>query len=195
MWSFQDAQCALALLSSFSRMNLAMFRRMSPLRLACLPLALASLGVVGLAGAGGAAYGNTDWPAAPSRLQLETPYGHLHVSQSDYVYESRLLLDDEPIQPVVEGLLNIPYAYSSSRYHVALVSIDSGHSSCPVAYQWITLSAKGYDITPPFGSCSSAIRVAAKGTRFTLETPSQDTPGRVDVYVYDGKSVKKKAGG
>lgn len=133
----------------------------------------------------------SQWPTAPSRLSLNTPYGDLHVSPSDYVYESRLMLDDHEIQPLVKGLLNIPYAFSSTDFHVALVSIDSGEQICPVSYKWVMLNTKGYSATPRFGSCSELIRVSAQGTTFTVVTPSEEDPDALDSYIYDGETVKK----
>lgn len=140
-----------------------------------------------------AAVDPTQWPSSPSRLTLDTPYGDLHVSPSDYVYESRLMLDDHEIQPLIKGLLNIPYAFSSTDFHVVLVSIDSGEQICPVTYKWITLNTEGYSATPRFGSCSEFIKVSAKGTTFTVVTPSEANPDELDSYVYDGKTVKKKS--
>lgn len=132
------------------------------------------------------------WPESPSRLQLDTPYGELHVSASDYVYESRLMLDDHDIEPLIKGLLNIPYAFSSPKFHVALVSINTGHNDCPVTYKWVMLKESGYTVTPRFGSCSESIKVTAQGATFILETPNQNSPAEFDTYIYDGKTVTKK---
>lgn len=129
------------------------------------------------------------WPAAPSRLALETPYGNLQVSASDYVYESYLLLDNQPIEPQVKGLLNIPYAFSSTDFHIALISIDTGDKACPFHYKWITLDNNGYTVTPRFGSCSDKIRVDADKNGFLLLTPSVEQPDMLDRYQYDGETI------
>lgn len=131
----------------------------------------------------------TDWPASPSRLQLATPYGKVHVSQSDYVYEARLLVNGKETTPPVMGLLNIPYAFSASEYHVALISIDSGDETCPVNYKWIWLETNGYRISGAFGSCSERIRVFADGNQFTLQTPNMEEPDKIDTYIFDGETV------
>lgn len=129
------------------------------------------------------------WPSPPSRLELDTPYGILRVSASDYIYESRLMFDDDEIRPKVKGLLNIPYAFSSPDFHTALVSIDTGEHVCPVSYAWVMLNADGYSVTPPFGSCSEKIRVSTEGSAFLVQTPNADDPSKTDRYVYDGKTV------
>ena len=135
----------------------------------------------------------SQWPSSPSRLTLDTPYGDLHVSPSDYIYESRLMLDEHEIQPQVKGLLNIPYAFSSTDFHVALVSIDTGDQVCPITYKWIMLNKDGYSATPQFGSCSDSIKVSAKGHTFRLITPNEANPDDSDVYLYDGETVTKKS--
>lgn len=131
----------------------------------------------------------SEWPTAPSRLELSTPYGTLHVSASEYVYESQLMLDDDEIQPAVKGLLNIPYAFSSPDFHIALISIDTGEQACPVSYTWVKLEETGYSVTPPFGSCSEQVRVSTEGGTFSLQTPNVNEPSETDHYVYDGKTV------
>lgn len=131
----------------------------------------------------------SEWPSAPSRLALDTPYGALHVSASEYVYESRLMLDGHEIQPRVKGLLNIPHAFSSPKFHIALVSIDTGKQSCPVSYTWVMLKESGYSITPPFGSCSEKIRVSTEGATFSVQTPNAEDPSKIDRYIYDGDTV------
>lgn len=136
----------------------------------------------------------SQWPVNPSRLQLSTPYGELHVSPSDYVYESRLMLDDQDIEPEIKGLLNIPYAFSTPDFHVALISISTGDDDCPYYYKWIKLKQNGYTLTPRFGSCSESIRVSTKGTIFTMQTPSAEVPGKLDSYLYDGTNIKKENG-
>ncbi|HLR14081.1 MAG TPA: hypothetical protein VK104_10750 [Burkholderiaceae bacterium] len=130
-----------------------------------------------------------DWPKQPSRLKLSTPYGQLHVSQSDYVYDARLLLNGEETKPPVMGLLNIPYAFSATDYHVALISIDSGDDSCPINYKWILLESSGYDISDAFGSCSEQIRVFADNHLFTMQTPNLEQPDKIDTYIFDGETV------
>jgi len=129
------------------------------------------------------------WPAVPSRLALDTPYGNLHVSSSEYVYESRLMLDDREIEPLVTGLLNIPYAFSADDFHVALVSVDTGQKACPFHYKWVMLKSEGYTVTPRFGSCSEKIRVDTENAGFTMLTPSIEQPGKLDRYIYDGETV------
>lgn len=135
----------------------------------------------------------SEWPSSPSRLTLDTPYGDLHVSPSDYIYESRLMLDEHEIQPQVKGLLNIPYAFSSTNFHVALVSIDTGDPVCPITYTWIMLNKDGYSATPQFGSCSESIKVSAEGQTFKLMTPNEANPDNSDIYLYDGETVKKRS--
>lgn len=134
----------------------------------------------------------SQWPTAPSRLVLETPYGDLQVSPSDYIYESRLMLDDHEIDPLIQGLLNIPYAFSSPDFHVALVSIDTGTPVCPISYAWIMLKNDGYSVTPRFGSCSEHIKVSAEGSVFSLLTPNETDPDQIDSYLYDGQTVTLK---
>ncbi len=129
------------------------------------------------------------WPALPSRLHLNTPYGDLKVSQSDYVYESLLLLNGQETQPAIKGLLNIPYAFSTPDYDVALIAINTGSSNCPVSYKWVLLDQNGYDISPEFGSCSEQIRVTADKQEFTLQTPNAENPDRIDTYVFDGEDI------
>src|SRR5699024_9858574 len=75
---------------------------------------------------------DNSWPSAPSRLELNTPYGDLEVHKTDYVFEARLQFDGQNIEPRIEGLLNIPYAYQLGSDYLALVSIDSGSDHCPV---------------------------------------------------------------
>lgn len=144
-----------------------------------------------------AAIGNTThaavsalWPAAPSRLHLDTPYGELGVSSSDYVYESHLTFNGQKTTPNITGKLNIPYAFSTQKFHIALISINSGRKSCPVVYTWVVLNNDGYHLSPEFGSCSEQIRVSAKGSTFIVETPDTKEPEKVNTYVYDGKSVR-----
>lgn len=132
------------------------------------------------------------WSVAPKLNELPTPYGTLAVSASDYVYEAQLLLDGQAIEPEISGLLNIRYAFELPGSQAALVSVSRGSEVCPIAYQWVVLKADSYVVSPAFGSCSEHIRVSANTKTLTLETPSQDKTGAVDVYVYDGTNVKRK---
>lgn len=134
----------------------------------------------------------TEWPSPPSRLELSTPYGDLHVSSSEYVYESRLMFNNHEVEPQIKGLLNIPYAYSSPKFQIALVSIDTGEQTCPVSYIWVTLNENGYTTTQPFGSCSDKIRVSTEGATFSVHTPNPDDADKTDHYIYDGKSLTYK---
>lgn len=140
----------------------------------------------------GAALASSNWPSAPSRLVFDTPYGILKVTDNEYIYESRLSLDDAEIAPRVEGLLNIPYAFSLPSSQVALVSINSGSTDCPVSYRWVVLKQKGYTVSPAFGSCSEQIKVTVKGRTFLLQTPNNQMPDKIDVYAYDGKTISKR---
>lgn len=99
------------------------------------------------------------------------------------------MLDEHEVQPQIKGLLNIPYAFSSPDFHVALISIDTGDKVCPVSYTWIMLEQSGYSITPPFGSCSEQIRVTAEGSTFSVQTPNVDDPSKTDHYLYDGETL------
>jgi hypothetical protein len=132
------------------------------------------------------------WPPQPSRLELESPYGKLNVLASEYVYEALLRLDDVPIKPQIRGILNIPYAFSLPKSHAALVSISSGDNDCPIAYRWVILRKTGYKVSPKFGSCSEHIKVSAQGPRFTVRTPNRENPGKIDVYIYDGKTLSQR---
>ena len=120
------------------------------------------------------------WSAAPKLNELPTPYGILAVSESEYIYEAQLLLDGDAIEPEMPGR------------QAALVSVSRGNETCPIFYQWVVLKADSYVVSPAFGSCSEDIRVSANIKTLTLETPSQDKTGAVDVYVYDGTNVKRK---
>ncbi|MBP6018225.1 MAG: hypothetical protein KA735_01925 [Burkholderiaceae bacterium] len=132
------------------------------------------------------------WEAPPSRLDLATPHGELHVTPSDYVYESVLRLNNTDIEPRVVGLLNIPYAYNMPEFHAALVSIHKGNEGCPVVYRWVRIDKSGYSVTPEFGSCSENIQVSAKGRTLTVVTPSSTNPDKMDSYTYDGNAVKRR---
>lgn len=134
----------------------------------------------------------TTWPASPSRLQLPTPYGTLNIAPSEYVYESRLQINDQDIVPAVSGILNITHAYSMPQAQIALVSINNGNTTCPVMYRWVVLEKSGYKVSSEFGSCSEHIKVSAKGRLFTMQTPSSQKPDKIDVYTYDGKTIKHR---
>lgn len=150
-------------------------------------------GVLLLLGSYAAAAAQTDWPVSPSRLQLPTPYGTLHVASNEYVYESRLQIDDADVDPLVRGILNITYAFSTPTSQAALISINTGNNGCPITYRWVVLEKSGYKVSPEFGSCNEQIKVTAKGRRLTLQTPSTHTPDQIDVYTYDGKTVKHRS--
>src|SRR5690606_10408661 len=79
------------------------------------------------------------WPRPPSRLELPTPYGVLSISTGGYLYESRLHFNDTEVQPAIEGLLNIPYAFNLPGAQVALISISDGNEACPISYRWVVL--------------------------------------------------------
>lgn len=132
------------------------------------------------------------WPLAPALKALETPYGTLSVRDSSYVYESVLALDGQEIEPPIQGLISISYAYKVGPRSVVLISVDSGDPECAVRYHWIALSKSGYQVTEAFGSCSPKIRVEVQGQTLVLETPDADAPDRIDRWSYNGRSVKKR---
>lgn len=132
------------------------------------------------------------WPVSPSRMILDTPYGILNIATSEYIYESRLRVDNTDVEPTIQGILNITYAFSSPKAQVALVSVNSGNNGCPVSYRWIVLEKSGYTVSPEFGSCSEHIKVSAKGRLFTLQTPSQNRD-KIDIYTFDGKTIKRRS--
>lgn len=132
------------------------------------------------------------WPLLPKLIELPTPYGTLAVSESEYVYEARLKLNGVEVEPEIKGMLNISHAFSMPEAQAALVVINQGNDNCPVSYRWVVLKPTGYTISPEFGSCSEHIRVTADTARLTVQTPSRDRPGALDVYVYDGKTVKRE---
>jgi len=123
---------------------------------------------------------------------LDTPYGTLNIATSEYIYESRLRVDDNDVDPPVRGILNITYAFSTPKAQVALVSVNSGNNGCPVSYRWVVLEKSGYTVTPEFGSCSEHIKVSATGRLFTLQTPSQNRD-KIDIYTFDGKTIKRRS--
>lgn len=132
------------------------------------------------------------WPTTPSRTTLQTPYGTLEVRSSDYVYESHLLFDGKRVQPDIHGIVNITYAYQVGKDRVVLIAVDTGSSTCAVAYHWMTIHKGGYRITEPFGSCSEDIRVATRGQQFVLSTPNLDKAGAIDTWVFDGRTVRRR---
>ncbi len=135
---------------------------------------------------------STEWPQPPSRVNLATPYGTLGVTSSDYVYESRLHVNDNELAPRIEGLLNITYAFALRSSQAALVSISDGNAQCPIKYRWVILRPDGYQVSPAFGSCSEHIKVSVAGTKFTLQTPNNEKPDKIDIYVYDGKTIRQR---
>ncbi len=151
------------------------------------------VGVLSVLAGHAAVAAQTQWPTSPSRTQLPTPYGNLHVANNEYVYESRLQIDDTDVDPLVRGILNITYAFSTPNSHSALVSINTGNNGCPYTYRWVVLEKSGYRVSPEFGSCSDQIKVTAKGRRLTMLTPSAHTPDKVDMYIYDGKTLKHRS--
>lgn len=141
---------------------------------------------------GGASSASPNWPEAPSRMTFDTPYGTLQIKNNEYVYESRLHFNNTDVAPVVQGLLNIPYAFSLPAAQVALISVSSGNNDCPVSYRWVVLKKQGYTLSPPFGSCSEQIKVTVKGRNFVVQTPNTQKPDKMDVYAYDGKTIRKR---
>lgn len=132
-----------------------------------------------------------EWPVTPAYTSLETPYGNLVIQASDYVYGATLFFDGKPTQPDIKGILNISYAYVVGKRRQILVSQDQGQTDCPVVYYWVTVDAKGYRITGPFGSCSPQIRVSTHGTSLRLETPDRLRPDKLDIWEFDGQKVRK----
>lgn len=143
-----------------------------------------------LAAASATASAPSTWPVSPSRLELLTPYGTLSVATSEYVYESRLLINGHEADPAIRGMLNISYAFYLPSSGAALISVDTGNNICPISYRWVILDKAGYKLSPAFGSCSGQIQVTATRTLFTLKTPSPQKPDKIDVYTYDGKTIK-----
>lgn len=132
------------------------------------------------------------WPAAPKLVELSTPYGTLAISESEYIYEARLKLDGIELNPRIRGLLYISYAFELPGRQAALISISQGNDACPVSYRWVILKAGGYEVSPAFGSCSENIRVRADAKRLTVDTPSRESPEKIDSYVYDGHAIKQR---
>ncbi|MGB6103577.1 MAG: hypothetical protein WBF88_06975 [Pusillimonas sp.] len=157
-----------------------------------LPFKLLAGALIACASALALATSPTTWPVSPSRLHLPTPYGTLDITTSEYVYEARLRVDNVDISPPIKGMLNITYAFSTPKAQIALISINNGSNVCPITYRWVILESSGYTVSPEFGSCSERIKVSAKGRLFTLQTPSHQAPNQIDVYTYDGKSIKHR---
>lgn len=132
------------------------------------------------------------WPVSPSRLHLATPYGTLNVATSEYIYESQLRIDDVNVSPAIRGILNITYAFNMAKAQVALVSINNGNNQCPIVYRWVVLQKSGYTVSPEFGSCTDQIKVSAKGRVLTMQTPNTQKPDKIDIYTYDGKTLKQR---
>lgn len=133
-----------------------------------------------------------DWQQPPSSTIFETPYGTLSVQASEYIYESKLYLGEAPVRPAIQGLLDITYAYEVADAHAALVAVSDGNAQCPIHYRWVVLNRSGYHISPPVGSCSKLIKVSAEGMLLTLTTPNAQDAGKVDIYGYDGKRIRKR---
>src|SRR5690606_23718660 len=133
-----------------------------------------------------------DGQLPPHLLDRPPRYGRLAVGEGAYVYEAYLQLDGIQVEPQVSGMLNISYAFSMPQAQAALIVINKGYDACPVTYRWVVLRAGSYKISPEFGSCTEHIRVSADSTRLTVQTPSLENPGALDVYVYDGKTVKRE---
>ncbi len=133
-----------------------------------------------------------NWPVLPKLNELPTPYGTLAVGRSEYVYEARLELNGTQVEPQVSGMLNISYAFNMPQALAALVVVSKGYDACPVTYRWVVLKPDSYQVSPEFGSCSEHIRVSADSRHLTVLTPSREKPGALDVYTYDGKTVKHR---
>lgn len=132
------------------------------------------------------------WPPPPSQLELSTPYGTISVKASEYIYESRLLIDNHETIPKIEGIINITYSFALPKSQATLISINTGNNDCPIAYRWVTLQSKGYKISPMFGSCSERIQVAATGGKLTMQTPNIENKNKIDIYVYDGNTISQR---
>lgn len=134
------------------------------------------------------------WPTQPSQLSVSTPYGHVQVSQSDYVYDARLMVDATTIEPEIKGLLNLPYAFNVGQSQSVLISIDTGMGDCPISFRWLTLKKEGYKLSDPFGSCTPKIRVSNQGATLIVHTPNSSRLDQVDEYRYDGHIIRQKRG-
>jgi len=132
-----------------------------------------------------------NWPVPQKFFELPTPYGTLAVKESEYVYEARLQLNGELLDPDISGMLDIRYAFSMPKAQAALVAISKGNDTCPISYRWVIIKPQSYIISPEFGSCSEFIRVSADTSQLKLETPSRDAPNTLDTYVYDGQTLKR----
>ncbi|MBV6271475.1 hypothetical protein KVP09_00885 [Alcaligenaceae bacterium CGII-47] len=134
----------------------------------------------------------TPWPATPSHTSLQTPYGVLEVHGSDYVYESYLLFNGKRLEPDIQGIINITYAYQVGKARVILIAVDTGDSTCAISYRWMTIRQDGYRLTAPFGSCSASIRVTIHGKQFVLNTPNPDKVNAIDTWIFDGRTVRRR---
>ncbi|HEX7386632.1 MAG TPA: hypothetical protein VF285_05045 [Castellaniella sp.] len=132
-----------------------------------------------------------EWPAAPKRVVLETPYGTLAIRASDYLYGAMLTFNQAATTPHLQGILNIPYAYQVGKQQMALVSEDKGLPDCPVTYYWVVINSTGYHISAPFGSCSTQIRLVTQGALLRMETPDHQDATKLDVWTFNGKKVQK----
>lgn len=132
------------------------------------------------------------WPAVPSRTVLQTPYGTLGVRSNEYIYESRLMFRGQPVEPRISGIINITYAYKIADSQAVLIAVDTGSISCEITYYWIRINSKGYHVSEPFGSCSPEIRVDTEGTQLVLSTPSTERADKIDMWVYDGHTVRRR---
>ena len=133
------------------------------------------------------------WPEPPSAVTFESPYGTLTVETSEYVYESELYLNNKPVQPTLQGLLDISYIYDLKQAHAVLVSVSDGNPKCAVRYHWVVLKPNGYSVSPAFGSCSELIKVSSKGKRLIVATPSAQNPSEIDVYIYYDNHIEKRS--
>lgn len=139
-----------------------------------------------------AAEDSAPWPAVPSSTVLQTPYGTLSVHNNEYIYESYLMFDGKPVEPRISGIINITYDYRIADSRAILITVGTGNTDCEVTYYWIRINQRGYRVSEPFGSCSSEIRVETEGTRLVLSTPSPEDAGKIDAWVYDGHTVRRR---
>ncbi|MCX5592734.1 hypothetical protein [Alcaligenes endophyticus] len=128
------------------------------------------------------------WPSIPSQLSLQTPFGDLQVTPSDYIYDAQLSLGTRIIEPTIKGLINMPYAFQVGDSQSVLISVDNGVEHCPISFHWLTISQQGHHLSPAFGSCNSKIRVSHRGSTLIVQTPSTKAQDSIDEYRYkEGK--------
>ncbi|MDN5842147.1 MAG: hypothetical protein L0H54_01700 [Alcaligenaceae bacterium] len=139
-----------------------------------------------------AAADSAPWPAVPSRTVLQTPYGTLSVLSNEYIYESRLTFEGKLVEPRISGIINITYVYKIADSQAVLIAVSTGSKTCEITYYWIRIDSKGYQVSEPFGSCSSEIRVDTEGAQLVLSTPSIDGADKIDTWVYDGHTVRRR---